>query len=194
MGCENPNNHLYNLLLENNRIMTNTTYNAEVKKIESLLIGFAMKLTRNKENAKDLMQETLMRSFASRTRFKEGTNFKAWVTTIMYNSYINHYRRAKTKNAVIKPIEDLSYLPGNLSNEMSGEKIILLKELKGMVNNLSDTYKIPFKMYTEGYHYNEIAEKMDLPMGTVKSRIFYARKKLSGMVSSRYDVSTLMAA
>ena len=77
---------------------------------------------------------------------------------------------------------------------MNGEKIILLKELKGMVNNLSDLYKIPFEMFTEGYHYNEIAEKMNLPMGTVKSRIFYARKKLSGMVSSRYDVSSLMAA
>jgi len=174
--------------------MTTAKYNAEVYKIEPLLTGFAMKLTRNKENAKDLMQETLMRSFASRERFKEGTNFKAWVTTIMYNSYINYYRRAKTKNAVIKPIEDLSYLPGNTSTEMNGEKIILLKELKGMVNNLSDLYKIPFEMFTEGYHYNEIAEKMNLPMGTVKSRIFYARKKLSGMVSSRYDVSSLMAA
>lgn len=174
--------------------MTTTTFNAEVNKIESLLVGFAMKLTRNKENAKDLMQETLMRSFANRTSFREGTNFKAWVTTIMYNAYINHYRRAKTKNAVIKPIEDLSFLPGNVSTEMNGEKIILLKELRGMINNLSDTYRVPFKMYTEGYRYNEIAEKMDLPMGTVKSRIFYARKKLSGMVKSRYDVSTLMAA
>lgn len=174
--------------------MTSENFNAEVKKIESVMNGFAMKLTRNKENAKDLIQETLMRSFASRDRFKEGTNFKAWITTIMYNSYINHYRRAKTKNAVIKPIEDLSYLPGNTSKEMSGEKIILLKELKGMVNNLSDTYKIPFEMFTEGYHYNEIAEKMQLPMGTVKSRIFYARKKLSDMVSSRYDVSSLRVA
>jgi len=70
--------------------MTTAKYNAEVYKIEPLLTGFAMKLTRNKENAKDLMQETLMRSFASRERFKEGTNFKAWVTTIMYNSYINY--------------------------------------------------------------------------------------------------------
>ncbi len=174
--------------------MTSENFNAEIKKIESVMNGFAMKLTRNKENAKDLIQETLMRSFASRDRFKEGTNFKAWITTIMYNSYINHYRRAKTKNAVIKPIEDLSYLPGNTSKEMSGEKIILLKELKGMVNNLSDTYKIPFEMFTEGYHYNEIAEKMQLPMGTVKSRIFYARKKLSDMVSSRYDVSSLRVA
>ncbi len=174
--------------------MTTAIFNAEVNKIKSLLMGFSMKLTRNKENAKDLMQETLMRSFANRNRFKEGTNFKAWVTTIMYNSYINHYRRAKTKNAVIKPIEDLSFLPGNTSKEMNGEKIILLKELRGMVNDLDDKYSVPFQMHTEGYQYNEIAEKMDLPMGTIKSRIFYARKKLSATVAERYDINSLRAA
>ena len=174
--------------------MTPASFNIQINKIESLLIGFAMKLTRNKENAKDLMQETLMRCYDKRDRFREGTNFKAWVTTVMYNSYINHYRRAKTRNAVLKPVEDFSYLAENKSMQGNAESVILLKELRKMVNNLSDTYKIPFKMFTEGYHYDEIATEMDLPMGTVKSRIFYARKKLSAAVSSRYDIETIMAA
>ena len=70
--------------------MTTTEFNNHVNKIESLLFGFAMRLTRNKENARDLMQETLMRCFDKRDRFRPGTNFKSWMTTVMYNSYINH--------------------------------------------------------------------------------------------------------
>lgn len=175
--------------------MTNLSFNNKVAKIESLLFGFAMKLTRNRENAKDLMQETLMRSFNNRDRYEEGTNFKAWMTTIMYNSYINHYRRRKTRNKVVKPISDFNYMVENKSVEGNAYSSIMMKELKGMVNNLSDDYKVPFQMFFQGYHYDEISEKIDLPMGTVKSRIFYARKKLQRMVNKRYDgLENLMAA
>ena len=173
--------------------MTTSSFNIEISKIESLLFGFAMRLTRNKENAKDLMQETLMRCYDKRDRFHEGTNFKSWVTTVMHNSYINHYRKTKTKNKVIKPVEDFSYISENKSTQGNAESIIFLDELKKMVNNLSDTYKVPFKMYTEGFHYDEIAEKLDLPMGTVKSRIFYARKKLSAKVTNLYGANVMAA-
>ena len=173
--------------------MTTTNFNKEINKIESLLFGFAMRLTRNKEKAKDLMQETLMRCFDKRDRFHEGTNFKSWVTTIMYNAYINHYRKAKTRNKVVKPVEDFSYIAENKSTQGNAESIIFLKELRRIVNNLTDTYKVPFKMLADGFHYDEIAKKLNLPMGTVKSRIFYARKKLSAMVCKRYDVNSLLA-
>ena len=174
--------------------MTTSAFNQELAKIESLLFGFAMKLTRNKENAKDLMQETLMRSFKNRDRFTEGTNFKSWMTTIMYNSYINHYRKKQTRNKVMKPVEDFTYLVESKSTEGDAYGMILGQELNKMVNNLTDDYKVPFQMFVEGYHYDEIAAKIDLPMGTVKSRIFYARKKLKGMVKSRYGVESLLAA
>lgn len=174
--------------------MTTSDFNKETNKIESLLFGFAMKLTRNKENAKDLMQETLMRCYDKRDRFQEGTNFKSWATTVMYNSYINHYRRAKTRNAVLKPVEDIGNISSANSKLGNPESKILLKELKSMVNTLGDIYKVPFQMFVKGYHYDEIAEQLNVPMGTIKSRIFYARKKMMAKVSSRYDVSTLMAA
>jgi len=175
--------------------MTNTAYNSNLEKIESLLFGFAMKLTHNKENAKDLMQETLMRSYNHKDRFTEGTNFKAWVTTIMYNSFVNNYRKKKTRNKVVKPIEDFSYMIANKSVEGNGDSVIMMKELKKMVGNLSDSYKVPFEMMVQGYQYDEIAKKINLPMGTVKSRIFYARKKLQGMVNSRYgSIENVMAA
>jgi len=175
--------------------MTNAEFNNNLDKIESLLFGFAMKLTHNKENAKDLMQETLMRSFKHKDRFTEGTNFKAWMTTIMYNSFVNNYRKKKTRNKVVKPMEDYNYMIANKSVEGNGESVIVMKELKTMVNNLSENYKVPFELMVQGYHYDEIAEKINLPMGTVKSRIFYARKKLQGMVNSRYgSVVNIMAA
>lgn len=174
--------------------MTPSKFNQKVSKIENLLFGFAMKLTGNRENAKDLMQETLMRSYKNREKFKEGTNFKAWLTTIMYNSYVNVYRRKKTRMKVMRPMEDYNYLVENKSAEGNPSSVMFMKELKGIVNKLSDDFRIPFQLHVEGYQYDEISERMDLPMGTVKSRIFYARKKLMGMVSERYDVSTLMAA
>ena len=175
--------------------MTTLEFNKNVNTIESLLFGFAMRLTRNKENAKDLMQETLMRCFDKRNRFQKGTNFKSWATTVMYNSYINHYRKRKTRNKVIKPIEDFNYMVENKSTEGNAYSIIMMKELRNMVGNLTDDYKIPFKMYVDGYHYDEIAKELGLPMGTVKSRIFYARKKLKGMCKARYEnIETLRAA
>lgn len=175
--------------------MTTLDFNQNINKIESLLFGFAMRLTRNKENARDLMQETLMRCFDKRDRFKMGTNFKSWATTVMYNSFINHYRKRKTRNKVIKPIEDFNYMVENKSIEGDAYSIIMMKELNGMVKNLTNDYQVPFKMYVEGFQYDEISEQLKIPMGTVKSRIFYARKKLRKMVSSKYgDFEILRAA
>ena len=174
--------------------MTSSEYSKQLNQIESLLFGFAMKLTRNRENAKDLMQETLLRSYKNKERFQEGTNFKAWLTTIMYNSYVNGYRKKKTRNKVVKPIEDFTYMVENKSTEGDAHSIIMAKELRKMVNRLTDDFKVPFQMFVDGYHYDEIAEQVQLPMGTVKSRIFYARKKLKQMVHTQYSDDVLMAA
>ena len=174
--------------------MTALQFNNQLEKIEDLLFGFAMKLTRNRDNAKDLMQETLMRSFDKRDRFKNGTNFKAWMTTIMYNSYVNHYRKRKTRNRVETPIEDCGLAISNKPAVERVQSVIMLDELKKMINALSDDYKTPFLMFFRGYHYDEIAETMDIPMGTVKSRIFYARKKLQEAVSIRYGTENPLRA
>jgi len=175
--------------------MTTSEFNENVNKIESLLFGFAMKLTRNKDNAQDLMQETLMRCFDKRDRFQKGTNFKSWSTTVMYNSFINHYRKRKTRNKVIKPVEDFNIMVENKSMEGNALSMIMMKELTAMIGNLPSDYKIPFKMFVEGYQYDEISEKLNIPMGTVKSRIFYARKKLKNMVKVKYvNIEALRAA
>ena len=146
--------------------MTPVKFNHEINKIESLLFGFAMKLTSNRENAKDLMQETLLRSYKNRERFKEGTNFKAWLTTIMYNSHINNYRRKKTRNKVLRPIADYNYLVENKSVDGNASSLIMMKELNKIVSCLSEDFRVPFKLFVEGFHYDEISEKIGVPMGT----------------------------
>jgi len=170
--------------------MTTSEFNAKVKEIEDLLFGFAMKLTRNKDNAKDLMQETLCRAFKNRDRFAKHTNFKAWMTTIMRNNFINDYRKNKTRNKIMTPIEDLSYFMENKSVTSTGDSVLMMKELNGLISNLSNDLQLAFTMYIKGYHYEEIAQTTGVPIGTVKSRIFFARKKLRASLKSNYGMTS----
>ena len=171
--------------------MTVTEFNSRYDAIENLLTGFAMKLTRNKDLANDLKQETVMRAFDNRDRFRSGTNFKAWVTTIMRNSFINDYRKQKTRNRVEQPVEDITYLASNSMKSEEASSNIMMQELTTIVDSLADAYRIPFTMFYRGYSYLEIAEKVQLPIGTVKSRIFFARKQLKEKITARYEGNAL---
>lgn len=166
--------------------MTSIEFQENLDPIRDLLFAFALKLTRNKEDAKDLMQETLTRAFSNLDRFTVGTNFKAWISTIMRNSFINNYRKKKTRNRVEKPVDDFLFAVESTSVTGNAHSTIMQKELTSMVDRLEDGYKTPFLMFFQGYQYQEISEQMNLPMGTVKSRIFFARKKLKSMVQERY--------
>lgn len=171
--------------------MTVQEFNSKFGATEELLLGFALKLTRNRDSANDLMQETAMRAYSHRERFQNGTNFKAWVTTIMRNSFINNYRRRKTRNQVEQPFEDIIPISPNVIQPEESNSIIMLKELNSLVKGLSPGHRKPFSMYYEGYSYNEIAEKMSLPIGTVKSRIFFARKQLKTKITAHYGLENI---
>ncbi len=173
--------------------MSALEFNASFGKLHDLLFAFAMKLTRNKEDAKDLMQETAMLAYANLHRFEPGTHFKSWVSTIMRNSFINNYRKMKTRNKVEKPVEDLVSVVENKAVSNQAGSMIMQKELTNILEKLSNDYKVPFLMFFQGYHYDEIAEHMNLPIGTVKSRIFYARKQLKDMISTRYETTNVRA-
>jgi len=170
--------------------MTSLEFNDCYKEIESLLFGFAIKLTKDKESAKDLMQETFCRAFKHRDRFSKNTNFKAWMTTIMRNNFINDYRRKKTRNQVMESIEDFSYFIENKVTAADGDSVIMMKELQGLIEELSDELQKAFTMFVSGYHYDEIAKASNVPIGTVKSRIFFARKKLRASIKANYDMTT----
>lgn len=141
---------------------------------------FALKLTADNEDAEDLLQETFLKALKYKDKFQEKTNLKAWLYTIMKNTFINNYRR-KVKRKTIMDNTDDDYFVNSTkqSSPISPESEYNYKEISKTVNELNDECRIPFKMHNEGYKYKEIAEELEMPIGTVKSRIFLARKKLT---------------
>lgn len=174
--------------------MTTTEFKTNYQEIENLLFGFAMKLTTDKERAKDLMQETFCRAFKHKDRFSEGTNFKAWMTTIMRNNFINDYRKRKTRSQVVAPVEDYTFFLKNKAISRDGDSLIMMKELNGLIGELSEDLRVAFNLFIKGYRYAEIADETDTPIGTVKSRIFFARKKLRASIKANYGMTAFYRA
>ena len=166
-------------------------FNSQFDALTKVLQGFAYNLTKNSEEAKDLYQETAFRAMSNREKFVPGTNLKAWLLTIMKNIFINNYRKKTKANTIIDSTDNLYYInSGKNSIQNNAESQILIDELTDMIESLDDTMKVPFEMHRVGYKYQEIADKLRLPLGTVKSRIFFARKALKEMIEARY-ASTL---
>ncbi|MCS6929844.1 MAG: RNA polymerase sigma factor [Saprospiraceae bacterium] len=170
--------------------MTILEFNCRLNDLTNMLQTFAYNLTKNSEEAKDLYQETAYRALANRDKFRPGTNFKAWMFTIMKNIFINNYRRKVKANTIIDTTDNQFYLnSGSHAVGNSAESEITLKELSELVSALDDNTRIPFLMHFEGYKYQEIADHLGLPLGTVKSRIFFARKELKEKILSNYGFS-----
>lgn len=168
--------------------MTNTEFTALYQPLESKLMPFAMRLTRNREDALDLIQETAYRAYGNRDKFQMGTNFKGWVKTIMRNTFINKHRKDKRRKTVSEPLDTFLFAIENKSTVANGAySSIMMKEIDQMMEDIGESYSIPFLMFFRGYQYDEIAEHMDIPVGTVKSRIFFARKKLKTLIQDRYE-------
>ncbi|HJV20137.1 MAG TPA: RNA polymerase sigma factor [Sediminibacterium sp.] len=144
---------------------------------------FAITLTRDQEAAKDLYQETLFRALTNKDKYNAGTNIKAWLYTIMRNIFINNYRR-KAKQSTIFDYTPNEYLLNLNQGAVTNDAVanIHLKEVKQAIHNLPEIFKNPFLLYFDGYKYHEIAEMLDEPLGTIKSRIHFARKLLKSHV------------
>ena len=141
-----------------------------------------MKLTGNSDDAEDLYQDTALRIITNADKYRQGTNFKAWAVTIMRNIFINNYRKKERRNLIIYQTPNDDYInSGERPIENDGETQVAYKELVEMVDRLPDDFKIPFMMAYQGYKYDEIAEELGSPLGTIKSRIFFARRKLQKM-------------
>jgi RNA polymerase sigma-70 factor (ECF subfamily) len=159
--------------------MTALEFNHQLISLEDKLSRFALSLTANKDDAKDLLQETMYKAIVYRDQFVQYTNLKAWTYTIMKNTFINNYRRSVRQNTTFDNTKDLFFLNQNKDTiTVSPDSALSSQEINRIIDNLEDEFKIPFKMHTEGYKYKEIAQKLNLKIGTVKSRIFFTRKKL----------------
>lgn len=151
----------------------------DLMRLQSNLLNFAYMLTSNRDDAYDLLQDTTLKALDNEAKYAENTNFKGWVFTIMRNIFINNYRRGVRSATVVDTTDNLYHL--NLSQDSgieSPEESYSAAEITAAINEFSDEYRIPFSMHIAGYKYNEIADHVGLPLGTVKSRIFTARKKL----------------
>lgn len=144
---------------------------------------FAVNLTKNNEAANDLYQETLYKALANREKYNTGTNIKAWLYTIMRNIFINDYRRNTKRRTVFDSTpEDYLLNLRQVSVSNSAESSLREKEINEAIEALPETFKVPFKLYFEGYKYQEIADYLTEPLGTVKSRIHFARKLLKEQI------------
>lgn len=180
-----PLSILFVLYLQSrNSKMKQIQFNNALLAVEQKLYYYALTLTTDVERAKDLLQETLLKALTYRDKFKPNTNFKAWVYTIMRNTFINDYRKNTKKRDTFESNDNDYHLIFSIDKVYpSPDSNYHFKEMTQKINELEDEYRIPFKMFLEGFKYKEIADNLELPLGTVKSRIFFTRKKLERSLS-----------
>lgn len=159
--------------------MSTIEFNQLLLTNSEFLKPFAATLTRDNEVAKDLLQETMYRALANKDKYNVGTNIKAWLYTIMRNIFINNYRRKAKQNTIFDNTSNdflLNYNQATISNDAEG--VLKMKDIQAAIHSLPHIFRNPFMLYFEGYKYHEIAEMLHEPLGTIKSRIHFARKLL----------------
>ena len=151
----------------------------DLEKVSPYLRGFALKLTENNTNAQDLFQDTVLRICSNADKFQVGTNFRAWAMAIMKNIFINDYRKRSRRKLILEN-SNFDYIIhlGRAAIVNEGENNMKYAELLKIIHQLPDIYRLPFWMAYQGYSYPEISASLEIPIGTVKSRIFWARKKI----------------
>ncbi len=164
--------------------MSSTEFNQALISNADYLKPFAFTLTRDNETAKDLLQETLLRALANKEKYNVGTNIKAWMYTIMRNIFINDYRKKARHQTIFDNTANdflINYNQTAVAN--TAEVNLKLKDIRAAIHDLPEIFKHPFIMYFEGYKYNEIANLLQEPLGTIKSRIHFARKLLKEQIN-----------
>ena len=153
-----------------------TDFNNELCLHKDGLFSFAMSFTKDSEDAADLVQDTMIKAIRCAKNFQEGTNLRAWLYTILRNTYINSYRRKLRVRAMITVTDDISADQLQLSaTNNKGENICTKDDIDKAIAKLQPCYSVPFLKFFEGYKYHEIADELNIPIGTVKTRIHLAR-------------------
>jgi len=163
--------------------MTAIEFNTKLTNEKQSLNNFAMSLTHNSDDALDLLQDTFVKAITYKDKFEDSTNFRAWLFTIMKNTFINSYRRSVRTKQIMQTNSDVAMARAWKNNYQDfTESRLAAKDIYNKIEKLEDQYKIPFTRYYSGYKYEEIATEMKLPLGTIKSRIFLARKILMSAI------------
>lgn len=136
----------------------------ELTRLQPFLYRFAYSLTKNHEAAKDLLQETLLKTLENREKFIEDTNLRAWMCAIMKNTFINDYRKLLLAHESVCRIDDLKSEPCMIDGTDANYDLEWINKVIAGMSKI-------FGLYLSSYQYDEIAEKLDIPLGTVKSQI-----------------------
>lgn len=164
--------------------MSTQEFNQLLLQNSEYLRPFAVTLTKDQETAKDLLQETMFRALSNKDKYSVGTNIKAWLYTIMRNIFINNYRRKSKQNTIFDNSPNEFLLDHNQSAiPNSAETTMRMKDINRAIHELPAIFKQPFVLYFEGYKYHEIADMLNEPLGTIKSRIHFARRLLKEQIS-----------
>ncbi len=165
--------------------MSTIEFQQHLVSLRQQLYYFALSLTKDRDDAQDLLQESMLRALMNREKFQDNTNFKAWLYTIMKNTFINDHRRNKRTAALMDRVEHERDQVRRVQMPNNPEGLVRMGEIKRSLDRLDDTFSEPFTMHHEGYKYHEIADRLGIPIGTVKSRIFQARQRLMGMLTDK---------
>lgn len=145
----------------------------------------ALRFTNDHEDANDLMQETKLKAISNQEKFRSGTNLKAWLYTIMKNSFITNYQKKVRRKTFLDTTDNLHFINDtNYTTRNMGENKFVLEDVKEAVRSLEENFKTPFMMHFRGFKYHEIADKLQIPIGTVKNRIHVARQELKEKLHS----------
>ncbi len=164
--------------------MSTQEFNQLLLQNSEYLRPFAVTLTKDQEAAKDLLQETMFRALSNQEKYSVGTNIKAWLYTIMRNIFINNYRRKSKQNTIFDNSPNEFLLDHNQSAvPNTAETNMRMKDINQAIYQLPTIFKQPFVLYFEGYKYHEIADMLNEPLGTIKSRIHFARRLLKSQIN-----------
>lgn len=147
------------------------------------LLSFAMRFTSDRDEALDLVQDTTLKALDNEDKFEAGSNLKGWMLAIMRNIFINNYRKASRENTVVDTTQDLYHLslPQD-SGIQTPDGAVAANEISTILAGLPADFRNPFSLHLAGYKYEEISKKLNMPLGTVKSHIFFTRKKMQEML------------
>ena len=162
--------------------MLKKSFKEDVIGMQNNLMNFAFKLTMDKDRASDLVQDTTLKALDSEAKFAENVNFKGWLFTIMRNIFINNYRRTVRESTVLDTSDSIFHVSDTRPAPETPDGIYAVSEISELIARIPADFSKPFQMHVAGYKYEEIAEILDLPLGTVKSRIFTTRTQLKALL------------
>lgn len=170
--------------------MTQKEFSNQASSLAPFLKSYAMNFTKDPEDANDLVQDTMVKAIRYYQQFEFGSNLKGWLFTIMKNTFINDYRKRVKTNSLIVQEDELS--SAHLANSATcnhAEGSFIMKDIKTAINSIPEVYSKPFVLFFEGYKYHEIADDLNIPIGTVKTRIHVARGLLKNylLTYAKYD-------